>query len=131
MEGWLIGIEPDGLPYVSHWLEKAAARVKPPLPLLEEGELLWTVRAYRDGAFHYTGAATARVIEDAIEVPLVAGVGLGWIGPLTDRLSAWARDEGKGFLRAYGRKGWEAVLPRYGWRALYRCNGLTAYQREV
>ena len=114
---------------MSHWLEKAAARGG--VPVLEDNELLWTVRAYRDGAFHYVGAATARLVSDAVEVPLVAGVGMGWIGPLTERLAEWARAEGKSQMWAFGRKGWRRVLPAFGWRAEYENNGLTAYRREV
>ena len=129
MAGYLIGIEPDGLPYVKHWLERAAARG--PVPVLDTDELLWTVRAYRDGAFHYVGAATARLVSDAVEVVLVGGAGMGWIGPLTDRIAAWAGDEGKGIMRAFGRAGWRRVLPRHGWRADYEQGGLTAYSREV
>lgn len=129
MNGWLIGIEPHGLCYVSHWLEKAAARGG--VPVIEPNEVLWTVRAYRGGVFHYTGAATARLVHDAVEVPLVAGEGMGWIGPLTEQLASWTRDEGKSALKAYGRKGWRRVLPAYGWKAEYENNGLTAYRREV
>ena len=127
LAGFLIGIEPDGLPYVKHWLERAAERG--PVPVLDTDELLWTVRAYRDGVFHYVGAATARLVADAVEVVLVGGVGLGWIGPLSDKLTAWARDEGKAQLWAYGRKGWRRALP--GWEAVYERDGLTAYRREV
>lgn len=134
LAGWLIGIDPDGLPYVQHWLERALAYSPDSIPLLDEHELLWTVRRFtrpQQPIAEYCAAATARLTGNAAEIILVGGEGTGWIGPLTDILSRWARDEGRSRLIAQGRAGWRRVLPKHGWTIAGECDGITGYERRL
>lgn len=129
----IVGIEPDALEtsegkQISAWLQAAADRGGL-TEILEENEQLWVVRHYRDGAFHAVGAATTQLVGDVAEVCLVGGLDCrDWLQKLDDRIAAWARDEGRQVVRAYGRKGWSKIL---NWKQIGERGGVVAYEREV
>lgn len=71
---------------------------------------LWEVRKGGDPCL---AAAVTRLCEDgAAEFWLCGGADMAeWLDPLIDKVSRWARDEGKTRLRLIGRPGWKRTLP--------------------
>ena len=137
LASYLIGIEPEPLtcgewPQIERLLHGAAAVSPDPVELLDDGELLWTVRRFEGSPVPVAcivGVLTCRLVSDAVEVGLVGGRDArGWAEPLTQMLCAWARDEGKPVLRAYGRRGWRKVL---NWDAVGERDGFVAYERRA
>lgn len=135
LSSFLIGIEPDGLnEQIAGWLEAAAAHSPEPIEVLDEHELLWVVRRFEGcpvPAAMPVAAATTRLAGDVAEIVLIGGRGFDWIAPLSDMVASWAKMEGKKAVRAFGRAGWQRVLPRHGWSIMGQDNGIVAYEREV
>ncbi len=133
MVGIIVGMEPDALEdaegdKIRGWLEAAAQRGGV-TEILETGEQLWVVRQYKDGAFRAIAAATTQLIGDSAEVALVGGEkSRDWIKLLDDRIAAWARDEGRSYVRAFGRRGWAKIL---NWKIIGERGGVVAYERRL
>lgn len=128
----IIGIELDyWAAQIEEWLSKAAAYSPEPVELLGEHELLWTVRRWEGNppTAMLRAAATTRLTDDCAEIILIGGEGLEWVGPLSERIAAWARDEGKPCVRAAGRKGWVKVLSKHGWQVMGERDGIYAFER--
>ena len=71
----------------------------------------WTTWTVHDDLKLVGAAHCRRTTDRAVEVVLVGGHGFrDWIGPLDERIGAWARDEGATVLRAFGRRGWARVI---------------------
>lgn len=104
-------------------------------PLLGEHDLVWTVHCWRwAGGFAspvlaLVAAATTRLTDDEALVVWVGGTDCrAWVGALGDRIADWAADEGRGVVRAHGRKGWTR---RLGWRVAGEVDGFTIYERPT
>jgi hypothetical protein len=52
-----------------------------------------------------------------VHIEIIAGDGMAdWLASLDDELSRWAASLGARALTGYGRKGWQRVAPRLGYR---------------
>ena len=94
-------------PQIEAFLEAGRARSGSETELVKENGLVWIVAR----AGKIAGAATAYVTTDGgVEVVLGGGKGLAWARELDPVLCRWARDEGAGFVRIIGRRGWARLL---------------------
>lgn len=130
----IIGIEPDALQssegsQIETWLKSAQGGKG---QVLSEHELLWIVREYSKGAFRAVAAATTRMAGGNAEVILVGGNRhKNWLSKLSERIEAWANDEGAAELTARGRRGWIKSLTALGWTDEGCQENITLYRKVL